>query len=125
MHDELVKELRLRQRNIVFPDTVRNWGVFYRNLTRKSIYTYHSHRIFAFFWGFFLLVRSVYYMFGNVIFITTGDKILRRASWLGDLEFSVEWLLWMAISLKVAVNALVREDAPKPHLPKTYPGVKI
>jgi hypothetical protein len=125
-HDRLVMELRLRQRNIVFPDTVRNWGIFYRNLTSKSIYVYSSHRIFAFFWGVYLLMRGIYYMFEGMIFITTGDTALRHATWLDDLDWMLEWSLWAVVGLKVAVHALVREDSkPLPHVPKTYPHVKI
>jgi len=126
MHDELVRELRLRQRNIVFPDTVRNWGVFYRNLTSNSIYVYTSHRVFAFFWGLYLLIRGIHYVFYYLIFLTRGDTFLSRARWLGDLDGIVEWLLWIAVALKVAVHALIREDlTPQPLPPKTYPHVKI
>src|SRR5579859_3283606 len=126
MHDELVKELRLRQRNIVFPYTVRNWGVFYRNLTSKSIYAYNSHRGFAFFWGLYLLIRGIHYVFYDLIFLTKGDTPLRRANWLGDLSWTIEWLLWMTVALKVAVHALVHEDStPQPLPPKSNPRVKI
>lgn len=34
--DRLLQDLWLRQRNIVFPDTVRNEGNFYRNLARRD-----------------------------------------------------------------------------------------
>jgi hypothetical protein len=120
-----VRELRLRQRNIVFPYTVRNWGVFYRNLTSKSAYAYISHRVFAFFLSLCLLITGIYFVLLNMIFVTTGGVSLRHWSWLGDLSWSVEWLLWMAVVLKVAVHALVREDQPKRRPPKTYPHVKI
>jgi hypothetical protein len=125
-HDKLVAEIRLRQRNIVFPDTVRNWGVFYRNLTSKSIYTYPRHRIFAFFWGLHLLMRSIFYVFGNIILMTMGYTALRRASWLGDIDFVLEWSLWAVVGLKVAVHAVIREDSvPRLRLAKTCPRVKI
>jgi hypothetical protein len=126
MHDDLVKELRLRQRNIVFPDTVRNWGVFYRNLTSKNLYAYTSHRVFAFFWGISLVMRSIYYVIESVIFMTTGHRALRRAEWLGDMAFVLEWSFWAVVGLKVAVHALVREDsAPRAQRGKIYPHVKI
>ena len=124
MHDELVKELRLRQRNIVFPDTVRNWGVFYRNLTSNSIYAYTSHRLFAFFWGLYLLITSIYYAVANVIFVAMGGIALRHRWWLGDINWTIEWLFWMVVALKVAVHAAVREDR-QTRPPKSYPHVKI
>src|SRR4051794_9768027 len=34
--DRLLQDLWLRERNIVFPDTVRNEGNFYRNLGRRD-----------------------------------------------------------------------------------------
>jgi hypothetical protein len=34
--DRLLQDLWLRQRNIVFPDTVRNEGNFYRNLAHRD-----------------------------------------------------------------------------------------
>jgi hypothetical protein len=34
--DRLLQDLWLRERNIVFPDTVRNEGNFYRNLARRD-----------------------------------------------------------------------------------------
>jgi len=34
--DRMLQDLWLRQRNIVFPDTVRNEGNFYRNLARRD-----------------------------------------------------------------------------------------
>jgi hypothetical protein len=33
--------------------------------------------------------------------------------------------LWIAVAIKIIVNAIVREDQPKLRLAKTYPHVKI
>jgi hypothetical protein len=112
-HDKLVAELRLRERNIVFPDTVRNQGIFYRNLAGEGIHAYTSHRMFAAFWGLFLLAQCV------VIPLILGLELLAV---LGSLLAS---LLLIAVGLKVTVNAVIREQRPKLALSKTYPHVKI
>lgn len=107
MHNELVQRLRRCQRNIVFPDTVRNEGVFYRNLASKSAHTYTTHRIFAFFMGLSLVISGGYVS-------------------ISGAEWGITELLLMVVGLKIAVNAVVREDTkPLPQLPKTYPRVKI
>ncbi len=113
MHDDLVQRLRRRQRNIVFPDTVRNQGIFFRNLAGESIHAYTSHRIFAAFWGLYLLAQYL------VLPAILGF------GWLALLASLVASSLWIAIGLKVTVNAIIREDRPKPQLFKTYPRVKI
>ena len=106
MHQKLVGELRLRQRNIVFPDTVRNEGNFLRNLASKSAHAFPSHRVFALLMGFSLVISGGYVA-------------------ISGMERGIAELLMMAVGLKIAVNALLREDQPKLHLPKTYPRVKI
>jgi hypothetical protein len=116
-HDELIKELRLRQRNIVFPDTVRNWGVFLRNLASKSIHAYTSHRIFALFFGFYMLMDHL------AAPLVIGA--FHGFNWLDDLVIVLLTSLWIALAIKIVVNTLVREDRPKLQLPKTYPNVKI
>ena len=121
MHDRLVAELRLRQRNIVFPDTVRNWGVFLRNLASKNIHACVSHRLFAVFFGFYLLWD---HLLGPVL-------VMHKASSVdlgGPLDLAmiaVVTSLWIAVAIKIIVNAIVREDQPKLRLGKTYPHVKI
>ena len=112
-HNKLIAELRLRERNIVFPDTVRNQGVFYRNLAGEDIHAYTSHRIFAVFWGLFLLAQYV------VLPAILG------LGWLDVLLFLVASSLWIAVALKITVNAIIREHQPKSPLSKTYPRVKI
>jgi len=113
MHDDLVQRLRRRQRNIVFPDTVRNQGIFFRNLAGESIHAFTSHRIFAAFWGLYLLAQYI------VLPAILGF------GWLALLASLVASSLWIAIGLKVTVNAAIREDRPKVQLSKTYPRVKI
>ncbi len=116
-HDSLVRELRLRQRNIVFPDTVRNGGIFYRNLASKSIHAFTSHRIFALFFGFYMLMDRL------VFPLIVG--VFRGFNWLDDLVIALMTSLWIAVAIKIIVNALVREDRPKAQLPKPYPRIKI
>ena len=112
-HENLIAELRLRERNIVFPDTVRNQGVFYRNLASKSIHAYTSHRIFAAFWGIFLLTQY------SVVPAIFGP------GWFAILATLIASSLWIAVALKITVNAVVHEETPRLPLPKTYPRVKI
>ena len=112
-HDNLVAELCLRQRNIVFPDTVRNLGIFYRNMAGESIHAYTSHRIFAVFFGLFLLTEYVVF---SVIFGSEWSVIFLTLIGLSP---------WIAVGLKITLNAIIREDRPKLQLSKTYPHVKI
>ena len=112
-HDKLVAELRLRSRNIVFPDTVRNQGIFYRNLAGESIHAYISHRVFAVFFGIFLLTEYVVF---SVIFGSEWSVIFLTLIGLSP---------WIAVGLKITLNAIIREDQPKLQLSKTYPHVKI
>ena len=93
MHDDLVQRLRRRQRNIVFPDTVRNQGIFFRNLAGESIHAFTSHRIFAAFWGLYLLAQYL------VLPAILGFGLLALLASL------VASSLWIAIGLKVTVNA--------------------
>jgi hypothetical protein len=112
-HDQLVADLRLREKNIVFPDTVRNQGVFYRNLAGEDIHAFTSHRLFAASWGICVLTQYL------VIPAILG------LGWIGVLASLISSLLWIAVALKVTVNAIIHEDQPKRPLSKTYPHVKI
>jgi hypothetical protein len=123
-HDNLVKELRLRQRNIVFPDTVRNEGAFYRNLAGQTAHAYTSYRVFAVFFGLFMLLSYLVVPF----FVGAIKAVFSFQSldWFGDLAWIVASSLWIAVALKITVNALVQEDQqPQPRPPKAYPRVKI
>lgn len=104
MHKRLVAELRLRQRNIVFPDTVRNEGVFYRNLASKSVHVFTTHRVFAIFMG--------------ICLVMTGGYIS-----ISGMERGIAELLLIVVGLKIAVNALL-PDAPPKQQSKVYPGVR-
>jgi hypothetical protein len=117
MHDELVKELRLRQRNIVFPDTVRNYGVFLRNLSSKSVHAYATHKIFAVFFGFYLLLEHV--VAPLVVSAITG------LGWFVGFVAIAMSSLWIAVGIKIIVNAVVSEERAGLQLLKTYPRVKI
>ncbi|HLQ50578.1 MAG TPA: hypothetical protein VK129_03715 [Terriglobales bacterium] len=117
MHDDLVQRLRRRQRNIVFPDTVRNVGIFLRNLASKVIYAKTSHRIFAVFYGLFYLVGLS--ALATVFIFTLGPLLP------SDVINMTFISLYILVGLKITVNAVIREDEPKPQLSKTYPRVKI
>lgn len=124
MHDRLVAQVRLRQRNIVFPDTVRNEGAFYRNLAGSSVHTFASHRAFAFLFGFFTLLQ--YLVIPVFVGAIKAIRSFEDLDWLTDLMWIVASALWIAVALKITINALVREDPrPSPRLLKTYPSVKI
>jgi hypothetical protein len=105
-HDNLVAELSLRQRNIVFPDTVRNEGVFYRNLAGKDISAFTSHRVFAF-------------LLGVSLVITVGSISI------SGVEAGLAGLLLVIVGLKIALNALASDHRPAAPADKTYPHVKI
>jgi hypothetical protein len=45
--------------------------------------------------------------------------------WLNVLALISFSSLWIAVAIKITVNAIFGEDRPRPQLPKTYPGVKI
>ena len=116
MHDRLVADLRLRQRSIVFPDTVRNAGVFYRNLASNSVHAFLNHRLLAFLFGFYMVMDR---LVGPLIV-----GVFHGFNWLDDLEIVLLTSLWIAVAIKIIVNAVVREDR-QPRLHKSYPRVKI
>jgi len=123
-HNNLVWELRLCQRNIVFPDTVRNEGAFYRNLASRNVHAFKSHRIFAALFGLFMLLGFL--LIPAVAGAIKAILSFQDFGWIIDLTWIVGSLLWIAIGLKIAVNAMAGEDPkPRPQLPKTYPHVKI
>ena len=120
MHDRLVAQVRLRQRNIVFPDTVRNEGAFYRNLAGNSIHAQTSHRLFALFFGFYVLSENL------VLPVLLGGIHRSLQDLLLDvLMIAIGSSLWIAVGIKIIVNAVVREDQPKRNVAKTHPRVKI
>jgi hypothetical protein len=116
-HDSLVRELRLLQRNIVFPYTVRNVGVLCRNLASESVYSYASYRVFAVVFGFFYLAVIPTYL--TVLSLKSAPLILPDVA-------SLYVLLYVLVGLKITVHALVREaPKPRPQLTKPYPRIKI
>jgi len=124
MHDNLVRELRLRQRNIVFPDTVRNEGVFYRSLAGNNVHAFTSHRTFAVLFGLCLLLANL--LLPAATGVIKAISSFQNLDWLVDLSWIVASLLWIAIGLKITVNALVPDDQQSnPPPSKTYPRVKI
>ena len=65
--DRLLQDLWWRQRNIVFPDTVRNEGVFYRNLARGEQSRDALQRVGA------MMAEVPFFLFaGTYLLMTTG-----------------------------------------------------
>jgi hypothetical protein len=60
--DRLLQDLWWRQRNIVFPDTVRNEGVFYRNLARGEQSRDALQRV-----G--MMMAAVIFLFGGCMYL--------------------------------------------------------
>ena len=124
MHDNLVRELRQRQRNIVFPDTVRNEGVFYRSLAGKSVHGFASHRAFAVLFGLCLLLINL--LLPAITGVIKAISSFQNLDWIIDLSWIVSSLLWIVIGLKISVNALVPYGQQPNRLPpKSNPRVKI
>jgi hypothetical protein len=104
--NELLEDLRQRQRNVVFPDTVRNEGHFFRNLGSGNYDRSSPLRPIAAIFGVFLLLE---YLYPALWFFRSGPGIT-------ILELLGLGLLGTAVSLKIVFNATF--DRPSEHSPE-------
>lgn len=98
---EWERDVRNRQRNIVFPDTVLNEGRFYRNIASgKAVYTLGQRISLLIVLGYVMAVTSV--MLASVIgeFLAEGDY--RRGSFalLSSLYLLGTLLFWIFLAVK-------------------------
>src|SRR6266404_9222309 len=102
--DRMLQDLWLRQRNIVFPDTVRNEGNFYRNLARRD----QSHDALI---RVGKMMVAVYFLFMGCFFLAgaLGSVLLLRQGWhflgIAVLMFGAD-IVSFAIGAKLAIAAM-------------------
>src|SRR4051812_21685893 len=102
--DQLLEDLRQRQRNFVFPDTVRNEGHFFRSLGSGNYDRNSPIRVIAAIFGILLLFE---YVFAALMFLPSGIA-------LALVEFLAFGLLGAIVAIKIIFNAAFDRptDAP-------------
>jgi hypothetical protein len=102
--NQLLEDVRQRQRNFVFPDTVRNQGEFYRNLASGNYERRSWLRPLVAVYGILMLCEYL-----CVLAILYKD----RSSLLGLVEIFAVVAVGCFVSFKIIVNAAFE----KPPLP--------
>jgi len=120
--DELLETVIRRQRNYVFPDTVRNEGVFWRNAVSGEHSWTPVQRAGIFILGSFMLLPGCFLAVEALRDVLPKKMVLQPAVWIdllvGRQSFGLSQLLLgalvAAVGLKLAVGALVRAPVPQP-----------
>ena len=100
--DRFLFELWSRERNIVFPDTVRNEGIFYRNLARRDQSRDPVQRV-----GTMMLAAC--FLLGGCFFLAAGIGILVSeglSALIPAITFFGTALVAFAIGGKLAIAAV-------------------
>lgn len=102
---EWERDVRNRQRNIVFPDTVLNEGRFYRNIASGNAIFTRGQRL------------SVLFMVAFFCFVNTGDLALQLSTRNRfDLWPVIGSFVWLLFWIFLAVKSLI----PTPPPPRKY-----
>jgi len=114
---EWERDVRNRQRNIVFPDTNLNEGRFYRNLASgKAIFTTGQRVSLLLILMFFFLYSAVDFAGQFSVIFSEGDFSVPAWSF-GPSLISLVWLLfWLFLTVK----ALFPLDPPAPRRRRGY-----
>lgn len=106
---EWERDVRNRQRNIVFPDTVLNEGRFYRNLASgKAIFTRGQRISLLIIVAFFLLVNAGGFALAFGEFLPKDHSHFK--GWI--LWPSLYSLIWLIFWILLAVKSLLPTPAP-------------
>jgi len=102
--NQLLEDVRQRQRNFVFPDTVRNEGHFFRSLGSGSYDRNSPLRVIAAIFGIFLLFE---YVLAALMFLPSGIV-------LALVEFLLFGSLGAIVAIKIIFNAAFDRPADPP-----------
>src|SRR5436305_263231 len=109
--DRMLQDLWLRQRNIVFPDTVRNEGNFYRNLSRRDQSRDALHRVGT-------MMVAVGSLMTGCLFVAMAIGFLVEGGLFGLIPATVPLagaLGCFALGGKLAFAAVLPATIPKPN----------
>lgn len=115
------RELRERQRNIVFPDTVLNQGTFYRAVFRSKTSLPRTHRL-----GLLLLAAP--FLFGGCFglaasiagFLHSTGEIDKLLSFTGGIAAAASCAFGIALVVRALVGTPARmrpRRRPRGHIP--------
>jgi hypothetical protein len=115
---EWEQDLRNRQRNIVFPDTVLNQGTFYRNLLSRNAHLNSIQRI-----G--MVILSLLTLCANILIVAStfgSQDDFSRVPWITRIAS----LLFAPLGLIIGVRLMKRAFSPRaevdrPKRRKDYP----
>lgn len=111
---EWEREIRQRQRNIVFPDTVLNQGNFYRNVFRSKTSLPRTHR-------FGLLLLAAPFLFGGCVglaasvagFLRPLDEVSKWLSLVGGATAAAGCAFGIALVIRALVGIPARMRPPR------------
>jgi hypothetical protein len=113
------RDLELRQRNIVFPDTVQNQGRFYRNILRTGMPLSAAQRIGIIVVAVSCLISSALMFAGAIAEGRAGGVSLMLSLPLAAialLPFALSWMLFKrAIFVPAAKQLHERKNLWHPH----------
>ena len=104
--EEWEEDLRNRQRNIVFPDTVLNEGRFYRNAVSGKIPLNLVQRLGLFILGIFMSVSGAFAMAMSIAVIWRNGGI----AWVLGLAGLI-WLLFIGVGCSLIIHAVFPNSA--------------
>ena len=107
--DRMLQDLWLRQRNIVFPDTVRNEGNFYRNLARRDQPRDALIRVGT-------MMLALPFLMGGCWLLATAIGLLLENGLFALLPAIIALgisIVFFAIGLRLAMAAVLSAEAPK------------
>jgi hypothetical protein len=101
-----LQDLRNRQRNTVFPDTVRNQGNFYRNMLAKEARFNPVQRAGLVVMSLFLIGVSI--MWVGLLFTDPPNSSIPRFNYVGGVLFS---MLLTAVGIRLMKKAVTAPSA--------------
>jgi hypothetical protein len=109
--DRMLQDLWLRQRNIVFPDTVRNDGNFYRNLARRDQSRDALQRVGTMMLAAILLMTGCVFVAMAIGLVVEGGFF----ALIPAVIFLAGALVWFALGAKLAFAAVLPATIQKPN----------
>jgi hypothetical protein len=106
---EWERDVRNRQRNIVFPDTVLNEGRFYRNIFSGAAQLNSTQRIGI------LLLAATFFIFGCFGLVDSVRSLLMPHDGYihaADIIFGLFWLGVLLCGVALAIKAILPSSQP-------------